>query len=104
MITELIVGFMLPGKPVAMMMFKTYGYITMAQGEQSLGFGRSKWQFRPYAHPTNTPSPSHAIHRRLQAWALHEGAAAAHVLVPDRRDDDRGHRAAGRAGVVRFAF
>ncbi|KAI0669228.1 OPT oligopeptide transporter protein-domain-containing protein [Trametes maxima] len=28
-ITELIVGFMLPGKPVAMMMFKTYGYITV---------------------------------------------------------------------------
>ncbi|KAI5827164.1 small oligopeptide transporter, partial [Schizophyllum commune Tattone D] len=33
-ITELIVGFMLPGKPVAMMMFKTYGYITMAQAMQ----------------------------------------------------------------------
>ncbi|KAF9473387.1 small oligopeptide transporter [Pholiota conissans] len=30
-ITELIVGFMIPGKPNAMMMY-TYGYITMAQG------------------------------------------------------------------------
>ncbi|PCH41947.1 small oligopeptide transporter, partial [Wolfiporia cocos MD-104 SS10] len=30
-ITELIVGYMLPGKPVAMMMFKTWGYITMSQ-------------------------------------------------------------------------
>ncbi|OCH85661.1 small oligopeptide transporter [Obba rivulosa] len=30
-ITELIVGFMLPGKPVAMMMFKTWGYVTMSQ-------------------------------------------------------------------------
>ncbi|KAI0045919.1 OPT oligopeptide transporter [Auriscalpium vulgare] len=30
-ISELIVGFMLPGKPVAMMMFKTWAYITMAQ-------------------------------------------------------------------------
>ncbi|KAL0951775.1 hypothetical protein HGRIS_008446 [Hohenbuehelia grisea] len=30
-ISELIVGYVLPGKPVAMMMFKTYGYITMSQ-------------------------------------------------------------------------
>lgn len=30
-ITELIIGYMLPGRPIAMMMFKTYGYITMAQ-------------------------------------------------------------------------
>lgn len=30
-ITELIVGYFLPGKPVAMMIFKTFGYITMAQ-------------------------------------------------------------------------
>jgi OPT family small oligopeptide transporter len=30
-ITELIVGYMLPGRPVAMMLFKTWGYITMCQ-------------------------------------------------------------------------
>jgi len=30
-ITELIAGFVLPGKPVAMMMFKTWGYVTMSQ-------------------------------------------------------------------------
>jgi OPT family oligopeptide transporter len=41
-ITELIIGFMLPGKPVAMMLFKTWGYITMAQaltfsGDMKLG-------------------------------------------------------------------
>lgn len=33
-ITELIIGYMLPGRPVAMMMFKTWGYITMAQALQ----------------------------------------------------------------------
>ncbi|XP_006455006.1 oligopeptide transporter protein OPT variant 1 [Agaricus bisporus var. bisporus H97] len=33
-ITELIIGYMLPGKPIAMMMFKTWGYITMAQALQ----------------------------------------------------------------------
>ncbi|KAG8846608.1 hypothetical protein FRB96_001952 [Tulasnella sp. 330] len=30
-ITELIVGYALPGRPVAMMVFKTFGYITMTQ-------------------------------------------------------------------------
>ena len=35
-ITELIIGYGLPGRPVAMMMFKTWGYITMAQGEHCL--------------------------------------------------------------------
>jgi OPT family small oligopeptide transporter len=30
-ITELIIGYALPGRPVAMMMFKTWGYITMVQ-------------------------------------------------------------------------
>ena len=34
-ITELIIGYALPGRPIAMMMFKTWGYITMAQ---ALGF------------------------------------------------------------------
>ncbi|KAH7096543.1 OPT oligopeptide transporter [Auriculariales sp. MPI-PUGE-AT-0066] len=30
-ITELIIGYWMPGRPIAMMMFKTWGYITMAQ-------------------------------------------------------------------------
>ncbi|EFW21593.1 hypothetical protein D8B26_001765 [Coccidioides posadasii str. Silveira] len=29
--TEYIIGYMLPGRPLGMMLFKTYGYITMAQ-------------------------------------------------------------------------
>ena len=33
-ITELIIGYGLPGRPLAMMMFKTWGYITMAQALQ----------------------------------------------------------------------
>ncbi|TFK71414.1 OPT oligopeptide transporter [Pluteus cervinus] len=33
-ITELIIGYGLPGRPIAMMMFKTWGYITMAQALQ----------------------------------------------------------------------
>lgn len=31
-LTEFIVGYMQPGKPMAMMLFKTYGYMTMYQG------------------------------------------------------------------------
>ncbi|KAK3176727.1 hypothetical protein OEA41_008052 [Lepraria neglecta] len=30
--TEFITGYIQPGRPIAMMLFKTYGYITMAQG------------------------------------------------------------------------
>lgn len=30
-ITEFIIGYMQPGRPIAMMLFKTYGYITMTQ-------------------------------------------------------------------------
>ncbi|CDK24233.1 unnamed protein product [Kuraishia capsulata CBS 1993] len=33
-ITEVIVGYMIPGKPIAMMLFKTYGYITNFQAIQ----------------------------------------------------------------------
>jgi OPT family small oligopeptide transporter len=33
-ITELIVGYAIPGRPLAMMMFKTWGYITMFQALQ----------------------------------------------------------------------
>lgn len=31
-ITEFLIGYMQPGRPMAMMLFKTYGYITMYQG------------------------------------------------------------------------
>lgn len=30
-ITEFLIGYMVPGKPVSMMLFKTYGYISMYQ-------------------------------------------------------------------------
>ena len=33
-ITELIIGYLLPGRPVAMMLFKTWGYITTTQALQ----------------------------------------------------------------------
>lgn len=33
-VTELIIGYVLPGRPVAMMLFKTWGYISMSQALQ----------------------------------------------------------------------
>lgn len=42
-ITEFIIGYMQPGRPMAMMLFKTYGYISMSQGVyfiQDLKLGR----------------------------------------------------------------
>jgi small oligopeptide transporter, OPT family len=44
-ITEFIIGYMQPGKPMAMMLFKTYGYISMYQGmyfTQDLKIGQSR--------------------------------------------------------------
>jgi OPT family small oligopeptide transporter len=35
--TEYIIGYMQPGRPIAMMLFKTYGYITMNQAHAFLG-------------------------------------------------------------------
>lgn len=42
-LTEFIIGYMLPGRPLAMMMFKNYGYICMSQALffcQDLKLGR----------------------------------------------------------------
>ena len=53
-LTEFIIGYMLPGRPLAMMMFKTYGYITMSQALfflQDLKLGRELPLF------PNTPQP-----------------------------------------------
>lgn len=33
-VAELIIGYALPGKPIAMMLFKTWGYYTMYQALQ----------------------------------------------------------------------
>jgi hypothetical protein len=36
-ISELIIGYVLPGRPISMMLFKTWGYISMAQALQFTG-------------------------------------------------------------------
>lgn len=37
MITELVIGYLYPGKPLANVAFKTYGYISMAQAINFVG-------------------------------------------------------------------
>ena len=49
-ITELIIGYALPGKPIAMMMFKTWGYTAMVQAltltsDFKLGYVIWPWLF-----------------------------------------------------------
>jgi OPT family small oligopeptide transporter len=58
-ITEFIIGYMQPGRPMAMMLFKTFGYITMYQGmyfSQDLKIGKPFIMPFPSIHYTNTPS------------------------------------------------
>ncbi|KAH9475570.1 Sexual differentiation process protein isp4 [Psilocybe cubensis] len=49
-IAELVVGYALPGRPVAMMLFKTWGYITMAQAS---GTVVDVFQYRRYLRPSS---------------------------------------------------
>ena len=53
-ITELIIGYALPGRPIAMMLFKTYGYISMAQALQfTSDFKLGHYMKVPYVFPLN---------------------------------------------------
>ena len=53
-ITELIIGYALPGRPIAMMLFKTYGYISMAQALQfTSDFKLGHYMKVPYVLPPN---------------------------------------------------
>ncbi|KAJ7645880.1 small oligopeptide transporter [Mycena polygramma] len=71
-ITELIIGYALPGRPVAMMMFKTWGYITMAQGKLSLSLWHSLITY---------PLFSFDLCIRLQTGTLHEDRSASHIIA-----------------------
>jgi OPT family small oligopeptide transporter len=74
--TEFLIGYMLPGRPTAMMMFKTYGYITMVQAlafvqDMKLGhylklvsfcINRQIWQlFHQVANLTSLPVPCSGV-------------------------------------------
>ena len=52
-ITEFVVGYLQPGRPMAMMLFKTYGYITMLQGLyfcQDMKLGMSTYRTQHNMH------------------------------------------------------
>jgi hypothetical protein len=55
--TEYIIGYMQPGRPLAMMLFKTYGYITIASHE-----------------------PGPFLPARPEAWPLSQGTATRNLL------------------------
>jgi hypothetical protein len=88
-ITELIVGYALPGRPIAMMLFKTYGYITMAQALQfasDMKLGHYM-KVRPRAMFF------------AQVWKSVLDLAYAYPCGTGHRVGRRGHDAARRPGV-----
>lgn len=70
-LTEFIIGYMLPGHPLAMMMFKNYGYITMSQALVSTTqyyISNSSTQISPimYAVISNTNTRSQYFSQDLK--------------------------------------
>lgn len=77
-VTEFIIGYMQPGRPMAMMLFKTYGYITMYQGmyfTQDLKLGESNTY-------TATLLES-ALTNCFMDRPLHEGPTSSHLCRAD---------------------
>ena len=79
-VTELIIGYALPGRPVAMMMFKTYGYITMLVSV-FISYTLCPLSVSPLSLSTHDCNgvlsvqvSSAAIHIRLQTLPLHENS------------------------------
>jgi hypothetical protein len=90
-ITELIVGFMAPGRPLAMMIFKVR--LSLSQRLLSMThFPPDLWVHHYVA--------SDAIHRRFQTGPLHENPTTSDVLVPSRFHHHCWHCPAGRSVLV----
>jgi hypothetical protein len=87
-ITELIIGYALPGHPVAMMMFKTwYANLLYAPVEIIHTFigATSQWRKARNTHSSDIflcidETVSLELHFRLQAGPLYEGTSPAYVL------------------------
>ena len=98
-ITELIVGYALPGRPVAMMIFKTFGYIVrhfiyFILIDTAVGFNN-------YYGFILDDVTSVAIHVGHEAGSLHESPSEDFVLVSDCCHGSGGDNTTGRTTVVR---
>jgi hypothetical protein len=91
-ITELVIGYALPGRPIAMMMFKTWGYITMAQ---ALTF-TSDFKLGHYMKIPCVPALISSLYCSLIYGYLQ---AASDVLVPNDRHCHRWNRTARCPGL-----
>jgi OPT family small oligopeptide transporter len=85
-ITEFIVGYMTPGRPLAMMMFKTYGYMTMYQGlsfvqDLKLGHYMKIPPRTMFASQTVATLWSSIVQVAVMKWAL---SNIADVCAPDQ--------------------
>ncbi|KAG1727749.1 OPT oligopeptide transporter [Suillus paluster] len=64
-ITELVVGYAIPGRPLAMMLFKTWGYITMAQ---ALGHYMKIPPRTMFAAQVSAAAVAGTVQLGVQAW------------------------------------
>src|SRR6266404_2313443 len=94
---ELIAGYTLPGRPLALMIFKTYGYIV----------SHISVQVTAMLNPDGSISsvdddPSTAIYIGHEIGALHESSTKVHVLVSDCCHSNSGYCTIGCTTMVCF--
>ena len=96
-ITELVAGYALPGRPLAMMIFKTFGYIVshllVFTFDTGLGFTTICLDLDYVS--------SVAIYVGHEVRSLHESPSKDYVLVPDCCYGSGGDNTTGRTTVVR---
>lgn len=103
-ITELIVGYALPGRPMAMMLFKTWGYITMSQAltfsaDMKLGHYMKLPPRAMFAAQVVAASLAGTVQLLVQAWMF---THIEDICEPDQKNGFvcRGTHVFGTASVV----
>ncbi|KAG0691921.1 OPT oligopeptide transporter [Suillus ampliporus] len=87
-ITELVVGYAIPGRPLAMMLFKTWGYITMAQALQfASDFKLGHYMKIPprtmFAAQVSAAAVAGTVQLGVQAWMFTNIADMCSLKQPD---------------------
>ena len=96
-ITELVAGYALPGRPVAMMIFKTFGYIVSLLFYFYLDIALGLTTIRLDLDDVT----SVAIHVGHEAGSLHESPSEDYVLLSDCCYGSGGDNTTGRTAMVR---
>ena len=94
-LTELIAGYALPGKPRALMIFKTYGYIVSHISVQLTATLNPDCLILSIDDDTSI-----AIYIWYETGSLHESSTKINVLVPDCCHGSGRHSTIGRTTMV----